>query len=65
MRPGEIERSYGAMKPNPIQMPARSRGWPVKALAIWLIDATAIVVIALVMMAVNEFKEHPRGATAR
>jgi hypothetical protein len=34
----------------------------VKALAIWLIDACAIVALTLVMLVVNEFKEH-RGET--
>ena len=36
-----------------------------KALAIWLIDACAIVVLALVMLVVNEFKEPPGETPAR
>ncbi len=48
------------MNANPIQTPVIRRGWPVKALAIWLIDACAIVALALVMLVVNEFRDHPR-----
>lgn len=53
------------MNAIPIQAPAVRRGWPVKALAIWLIDACAIVVLALVMLAVNEFKDPPAEAPAK
>jgi hypothetical protein len=51
--------SSGVMNAIPIHASAIRRGWPVKALAIWLIDACAIVVLALVMLVVNEFKEQP------
>jgi hypothetical protein len=47
------------MNAIPLQIPAARRAWPVKALAIWLIDACAIVVLALVMSVVNEFRNQP------
>jgi hypothetical protein len=53
------------MNANPLQMPASRRAWPVKALAIWLIDASAIVVLALVMLVVNEFRDQPGEAPAK
>lgn len=53
------------MNANPIQTPAIRRAWPVKALAIWLIDACAIVVLALVMLVVNEFRDPPNEAAAK
>jgi hypothetical protein len=53
------------MNANPIQTPANRRSWPVKALAIWLIDAGAIVVLALVMLVINEFRGQPGAATAK
>jgi hypothetical protein len=54
--------STSVMNANPLQASAFRRGWPVKALAIWLIDACAIVALTLVMLVVNEFQEH-RGET--
>jgi hypothetical protein len=54
--------SPSVMNANPLQASVFQRGWPVKALAIWLIDACAIVALTLVMLVVNEFKEH-RGET--
>ncbi len=45
------------MNANPIHLHGRAKNWPVKALTIWLIDAGAIVVLALVMLVVNEFRE--------
>jgi hypothetical protein len=53
------------MNANPLQTPATRRRWPVKALAIWLIDACAIVVLTLVMLVVNEFKDQPSAAAAK
>jgi hypothetical protein len=53
------------MNANPIQLPARRRAWPVKALAIWLIDACAIVVLAVVMSVVNEFRDQPGKAASK
>jgi hypothetical protein len=53
------------MNANPIQVSALRQGRPVKALAIWLIDACAIVVLALVMLVVNEFKEQPGETPAQ
>lgn len=41
-----------------------ARPWPVRALAFWLIDACAIILLSLVMLAVNEFRPGPGGATA-
>ena len=60
----ELGDSTVVMNANPIPLPVSHRGWPVKALAIWLIDACAIVVLALVMLVVNEFKDHPRRAAS-
>jgi hypothetical protein len=53
------ERLFLVMNAIPLQIPAVRRAWPVKALAIWLIDACAIVVLALVMSVVNEFRNQP------
>lgn len=53
------------MNANPIQIPAQRRAWPVMALTIWLIDACAIVVLALLMMVVNEFRDQPGEAPAK
>jgi len=53
------------MNANPIQMRASRRAWPVKALAIWLIDACAIVVLTLVMLVVNEFRDQPGASAAK
>lgn len=47
------------MNTQPTDVIHQSRPWPVKALAIWLIDACAIVVLAMVMLVVNEFKHQP------
>lgn len=49
------------MNTQPTDVIQHARPWPVKAMAIWLIDACAIVVLALVMLVVNEFKHHPRS----
>jgi hypothetical protein len=61
----EWSDSPGVMNANPIQLPARRQAWPVKALAIWLIDACAIVVLAVVMSVVNEFKDQPGKAASK
>jgi hypothetical protein len=53
------------MNANPIQSPVCRQGRPVKAMAIWLIDACAIVALSLVMLVVNEFRDRPRRAVAR
>jgi hypothetical protein len=53
------------MNANPIQVSAHQRGWPMKALAIWLVDASAIVVLALVMLVVGEFKDPPRRKASK
>jgi hypothetical protein len=53
------------MNANPIQLPAHQRGWPVKALAIWVIDACAIVVLAVVMSVLNEFKDRSGKAAVK
>jgi hypothetical protein len=56
---------FRVMNANPMQAPANQRAWPVKALAIWLMDASAIVVLALVMLVVNEFRDRPGAAGAK
>lgn len=38
---------------------------PPRALAIWFIDACAIVVLSLVMLAVNEFRHQPGDAATK
>ena len=53
------------MNTQPSDVIQRARPWPVKALAIWLIDACAIVVLALVMLVVNEFKHQPGDTAAK
>lgn len=53
------------MNTQPTDVIHQARPWPVKALAIWLIDACAIVVLALVMLVVNEFKHHPGEASSK
>lgn len=53
------------MNTQPTDVIQRGRPWPVKAMAIWLIDASAIVVLALVMLVVNEFKHQPGEASAK
>ena len=53
------------MNANPVPAPANRRARPLKALAIWLIDAGAIVVLALVMLVVNEFRDQPGAASAK
>lgn len=53
------------MNVQPTDVIHHARPWPVKALAIWLIDACAIVVLALVMLVVNEFRHQPGGATTK
>lgn len=63
--PRDLHDFPAPMNANPIQASAFRRGWPMKALAIWLIDACAIVVLALVMLVVNEFKEPPGDTPAR
>jgi len=56
---------FCVMNAIPMQVPAPRRGWPVKALAIWLIDACAIVVLALVMAVLNEFRDQPGANQAK
>jgi hypothetical protein len=48
------------MNANPVPVAVHRQGRPVKALLIWLIDACAIVVLALLMPMINEFKNPPR-----
>ena len=57
--------SLPVMNTQPSDVIQRARPWPVKALAIWLIDACAIVVLALVMLVVNEFKHQPGDTAAK
>ena len=53
-----------AVMKHEVLSPLRLQRRPVKALAIWIIDACAIVALSLVMLVVNEFRHRSNDASA-